>query len=242
MNDNDPLKTLKLPELHKVEIKCIDKDKIPQVKVPAITKETQVEWAKDLILRVINATVFFTDESEYEQMKLRKAAIEKMPDDEILEMAEKVGNAIHDLNESKRKEEDVSFGMAATLSKTSEGENGELVVESLTPKSFNLIAQPLAPKIKERLCGELGIGEIPDDIAVQVRLCKTWLESKSFFEKQVNEMSDWEVLTLTTSCLTSPDDAVDTYHNLVTSKDVEKATEAYETMTNNFNTVFGKQE
>ena len=240
--NNNPFETLKFPELHKNKIECIDKDKIPQEKVPAITKKEQVEWAKDLILRVMNATVFFADESEYEQMKLRKAAINKMSDDEILEMAEKVGDAIHKLNVSKRKEGDVSFGMAATLSKTSKGENGELVVESLTPKSFNLIAQPLAPAIKERLCGELGIGEIPDDIAVQVRLCKTWLESKSFFEKPTSEMTDWEVLMLTTSSLTSPDDAAETYHNLITSKDVEEASKDYETTVNNFDTVFGKQE
>lgn len=240
--NNNPFETLKFPELHKNKIECIDKDKIPQKKVPAITKKEQVEWAKDLILRVMNATVFFADESEYEQMKLRKAAINKMSDDEILEMAEKVGDAIHKLNESKRKEGDVSFGMAATLSKTSKGENGELVVKSLTPKSFNLIAQPLAPAIKERLCGELGIGEIPDDIAVQVRLCKTWLESKSFFEKPTSEMTDWEVLMLTTSSLTSPDDAAEKYHNLITSKDVEEASKDYETMLNNFNTVFGKQD
>lgn len=241
MNNNNPFETLNIPELHKNKIVCIDKDKILQEKIPAITKEKQVEWAKDLILRVIDATVFFTDESEYEQMKLRKAAIDKMSDDDILEMAEKIGDAIHKLNESKRKEGDVSFGMAATLSKVRE-ENGELVVESLTPKSFNLIAQPLDSVIKERLCGELGIGEIPDDIAVQVRLCKTWLESKSFFEKPTNEMTDWEVLMLTTCSLTSPDDAVETYHNLITSKDVEEASKDYETMLNNFNTVFGKQE
>lgn len=242
MNNNNPFETLKFPELHKNKIECIDKDKIPQEKVPDITKEKQVEWAKDLILRVIDATVFFTDESEYEQMKLRKAAIDKMTDDEILEMAEKIGDTIHKLNESKRKEGDVSFGMAATLSKTSKGENGELVVESLIPKNFNLIAQPLAPKIKERLCGELGIGEIPDDIAVQVRLCKTWLESKSFFEKPTNEMTDWEVLMLTTSALTSPDDAAEKYHSLITSKDVEEATKDYVTATTNFDTVFSKPE
>lgn len=240
--NNNPFETLKFPELHKNKIECIDRDKIPQEKAPTITKEKQVEWAKDLILRVIDATVFFTDESEYEQMKLRKATIDKMSDDEILEMADKIGDAIHNLNESKRKEGDVSFGMAATLSKTSKGENGELVVESLTPKSFNLIAQPLAPVIKERLCAELGIGEIPDDIAVQVRLCKTWLESKSFFEKPTNEMTDWEVLMLTTSSLTSPDDAAETYHNLITDKDVEEASKAYETTLNNFNAIFGKQD
>lgn len=242
MNNNNPFETLKFPELHKNKIEYIDKDKIPQEKVPTITKKKQVEWAKDLILRVINATVFFTDESEYEQMKLRKAAINKMTDDEILEMAEKIGDTIHKLNENKRKEGDISFGMAATLSKTSKGENGELVVESLTPKSFSLIAQPLAPVIKERLCGELGIGEIPDDIAVQVRLCKTWLESKSFFEKPTNEMTDWEVLMLSTSALTSPDDAAEKYHNLITSKDVEEATKDYDTATTNFDTVFGKPE
>lgn len=240
--NNNPFESLKFPELHKNKIECIDKDKIPQEKIPDITKEKQVEWAKDLILRVIDATVFFTDESEYEQMKLRKAAIDKMSDDEILEMAGKIGDTIHKLNESKRKEGDVSFGMAATLSKTSKGENGELVIESLTPKSFNLIAQPLAPKIKERLCGELGIGEIPDDIAVQVRLCKTWLESKSFFEKPTNEMTDWEVLMLTTSALTSPDDAAEKYHNLITSKDVEEASKDYETTVNNFDTTFSKPE
>ena len=242
MNNNNPFESLKFPELHKIKIEYIDRDKIPQEKIPAITKEKQVEWAKDLILRVIDATVFFTDESEYEQMKLRKAAINKMSDDEILEMAGKIGDTIHKLNEHKRKEGDVSFGMAATLSKTSKGENGELVIESLTPKSFDLIAQPLAPKIKERLCGELGIGEIPDDIAVQVRLCKTWLESKSFFEKPTNEMTDWEVLMLTTSALTSPDDAAEKYHSLITSKDVEEASKAYETSLNIFNATFGKQD
>lgn len=242
MNSNNSFETLKFPELHKNKIECIDRDKIPQEKAPTITKEKQVELAKDLILRVIDATVFFTDESEYEQMKLRKAAIDKMSDDEILEMAEKVGDAIHKLNEYKRKEGDVSFGMAATLSKTSKGENGELIVESLTLKSFNLIAQPLAPVIKERLCAELGIGEIPDDIAVQVRLCKTWLESKSFFEKPTNEMTDWEVLMLTTSSLTSPDDAAEIYHSLITSKDVEEASKAYERSFNIFNATFSKQD
>lgn len=239
--NNNPFENLKFPELHKNKIECIDKDKIPQEKV-TISKEQEVEWAKDLIFRVIDSTIFFTDESEYEQMKLRKAAIDKMTDDDILDLAKKMGDVIHKRNESKRKEGDVSFGLAATLSKTSKGENGELVVESLTPKSFNLIAQPLAPKIKERLCGELGIGEIPDDIAVQVRLCKTWLESKSFFAKPSNAISDWEVLTLTTSALTCPDDAAEKYHSLITNKDVEEATEAYETTSNNFNTVFGKPE
>ena len=240
--NNNPFENLKIPELHKNKIECIDKDKIPQEKIPAITKEKQVEWAKDLILRVMDATIFFTDESEYEQMKLRKAAIDKMSDDDILDLAKKMGDAIHKLNESKRKEGDVSFGLAAPLSKTSKGENGELVVEQLTPKSFNLIAQPLDPVIKERLCGELGIGEIPDDIAVQVRLCKTWLESKSFFEKPTNEMTDWEVLMLTTCSLTSPYDAAETYHNLITSKDAQEASKAYETTSDNFNAVFGKQE
>ena len=127
--NNNPFENLKIPELHKNKIECIDKDKIPQEKIPAITKEKQVEWAKDLILRVMDATIFFTDESEYEQMKLRKAAIDKMSDDDILDLAKKMGDAIHKLNESKRKEGDVSFGLAATLSKTSKGENGELVVE-----------------------------------------------------------------------------------------------------------------
>ena len=243
MNDNNPFETLKFPELHKNKIECIDKDKIPQEKIPAITKKKQVEWAKDLILNVMNATIFFDNElNAHNQMMLRKVTLDRMSDDDILDLAKKMGDAIHELNESKRKEGDVSFGLAATLSKTSKGENGELVVESLTPKSFSLIAQPLAPEIKERLCGELGIGEIPDDIAVQVRLCKTWLESKSFFAKPSNEMTDWEVLMLTTSCLTSPDDAAETYRNLVTCKDVEEATEAYETTSDNFNTIFGKQE
>ena len=55
-------------------------------------------------------------------------------------------------------------------------------------------------------------------------------------------MTDWEVLMLTTCSLTSPDDAAKTYHNLITSKDVEEASKDYETTSDNFNAVFGKQE
>jgi len=55
-------------------------------------------------------------------------------------------------------------------------------------------------------------------------------------------MTDWEVLMLTTSSLTSPDDAAEKYHNLITDKNVEEASKAYETSLNIFNATFGKQD
>lgn len=55
-------------------------------------------------------------------------------------------------------------------------------------------------------------------------------------------MTDWEVLMLTTSALTSPDDAAEKYHSLITSKDVEEASKDYETTVNNFDITFSKPE
>ena len=89
-------------------------------------------------------------------------------------------------------------------------------------------------KIKERLSEELGIGEIPDDLDTQVHLCRTWLKSKDFFQLPVEEMYDWQVILLTTSALSCVD--------VITTKDVDEASKDYETMLNNFNSVFGKPE
>lgn len=260
MNDNNPFETLKFPELHKNKIECIDKDKIPQEKAQW-TKEDGVELSRSLLKSLTTPCLIEEgDNKDYTEW------VNKLTDDEAIQLACKIADAIlgtikikketlalipevtlEQLDKTVKGEKNdppeiaVSFGISGdiALEKDNDGNN---TIKSIKPKSFSLIAQPLAPKIKERLCGELGIGEIPDDIDVQVRLCRTWLESKSFFAKPSNEMTDWEVLMLTTSALTSPDDAAEKYHNLITNKDVEEATEAYETTSDNFNTVFGKPE
>lgn len=87
------------------------------------------------------------------------------------------------------------------------------------------------------------VNKLTDDEAIEIasKISK-WLERLSYFEEPVNAMPDWRVLLLTTSALTTPDDAAEEYHNLITSitaKDVEEASKDYETMTNNFNAIFG---
>lgn len=264
MNNNNPFKTLKFPvlhkkfpELHKNKIEYIDRDKIPRVKAQW-SKEDIAELGRSLLESFITpCLVEEGDNTNYTEL------VSKLTDDEAIEIVSKIANAM--LGTIDVKKENLALNPEVTLDKMVKGEkddsleiavsfgisgdialekdnDGNNIIKSIKPKSFNLIAQPLAPKIKERLCGELGIGEIPDDIAVQVRLCKTWLESKSFFEKPTNEMTDWEVLMLTTSALTCPDDAAEKYHILITSKDVEEATKDYDTTTTNFDTVFGKPE
>ena len=260
MNNNNPFETLKFPELHKNKIECIDKDKIPQEKAEW-TKEDSVELSRSLLKGLTTpCLVEEGDNKDYTEW------VNKLTDDEAIEIASKIANAMLSTIEMRKEnltlipevtleqldkmakgekndspEIAVSFGISGNIAfeKDNDGNN---VITYIKPKSFSLTAQPLAPVIKERLCGELGIGEIPDDIAVQVRLCKTWLESKSFFEKPTNEMTDWEVLMLTTSALTSPDDAAEKYNNFITTKNVEEASKDYETTVNNFNTIFGKQD
>lgn len=240
--NNNPLDSIKLPELHKVTIPSIDKDKIPQEKV-TISKEQEVEWAKDLILRATNNT-YLLEEGEKDPSIEMKEKLDKMSDDEVLEMAVKVGECIHKMVQRK-KEEEATFSMKAKAELHEE--DGEIVANPTKVISFSPVdinAELLSPIIKERLSAELGIGEIPDDLETQVHLCRTWLKSKNFFELPVEEMYDWQVILLTTSALTCPDDKLEMYYNLasMTTKDVEEASKDYETMLNNFNTIFGKPE
>ena len=242
MNNNNPFDSIKLPELHKLTIPSIDidKDKIPQEKV-TISKEQEVEWAKDLILRATNNT-YLLEEGEKDPSIEMKEKLDKMTDDEVLEIAEKVGEHIHKMVQ-RRKEEEATFSMKAETELHEE--DGETIVNPTKVISFSPVdidAKLLPPIIKERLSAELGIGEIPDDLETQVHLCKTWLRSKEFFALPVERMYDWQVILLTTSALSCPDDKLEMYHNLasMTTKDVEEASKDYETMLNNFNTVFGK--
>lgn len=239
--NNNPFDSLKLPELHKVTIPSIDKDKIPQEKV-TISKEQEVEWAKDLILRATNNT-YLLEEGEKDPSIEMKENLDKMSDDEVLEMAVKVGECIHKMVQRK-KEEEATFSMKAKAEPHEE--DGEIVANPTKVISFSPVdinAELLSPIIKERLSAELGIGEIPDDLETQVHLCRTWLKSKNFFELPVEGMYDWQVILLTTSALTCPDE-LEMYYNLasMTTKDVEEASKDYETMLNNFNTIFGKPE
>ncbi len=239
--NNNPFENLKIPELHKNKM-CIDKDKIPQEKV-TISKEQEVEWAKDLILRATNNT-YLLEEGEKDPSIEMKEKLDKMSDDEVLEMAGKVGECIHKMVQRK-KEEEATFSMKAKAELHEE--DGEIVANPIKVISFSPVdinAELLSPIIKERLSAELGIGEIPDDLETQVHLCRTWLKSKNFFELPVEEMYDWQVILLTTSALTCPDDKLEMYYNLasMTTKDVEEASKDYETMLNNFNNVFGKQD
>ena len=231
--NNNPLDSIKLPELHKLTIPSIDidKDKIPQEKV-IISKEQEVEWAKDLILRATNNT-YLLEEGEKDPSIEMKEKLDKMSDDEILEMAGKVGEHIHKMVQ-RRKEKEI-FSMKAETELREE--DGETIVNPTKVISFSPVdidAKLLPPIIKERLCRELGIGEMPDDLETQVHMCKTWLKSKDFFQLPVEEMYDWQVILLTTSALSSID--------VITTKDVEEASKDYETMLNNFNSVFGKPE
>lgn len=230
--NNNPFDSLKLPELHKVTIPSIDKDKIPQEKV-TISKEQEVEWAKDLILGATNNT-YLLEEGEKDPSIEMKEKLDKMTDDEVLEMAGKVGGHIHKMVQRK-KEGETTFSMKAETELHEE--DGEIVVNPTKVISFSPVdidAKLLSPIIKERLCSELGIGEMPDDLETQVHMCKTWLKSKDFFQLPVEEMYDWQVILLTTSALSRID--------IITSKDVEEASKDYETMLNNFNSVFGKPE
>lgn len=229
--NNNPFDSLKLPELHKVTIPSIDKDKIPQEKV-TISKEQEVEWAKDLILRATNNT-YLLEEGEKDPSIETKEKLDKMSDDEILEMAGKVGEHIHKMVQ-RRKEKEADFSMKAETELREE--DGETIVNPTKVISFSPVdidAKLLSPIIKERLCRELGIGEMPDDLETQVHMCKTWLKSKDFFQLPVEEMYDWQVILLTTSALSCVD--------VITTKDVEEASKDYETMLNNFK-VFGKPE
>lgn len=228
--NNNPFDSLKLPELHKVTIPSIDKDKIPQEKV-TISKEQEVEWAKDLILRATNNT-YLLEEGEKDPSIEMKEKLDKMSDDEVLEMAGKVGEHIHKMVQRRKDEEAFSMKAETELHE----ENGEVIVNPTKVISFSPVdidAKLLSPIIKERLCSELGIGEMPDDLETQVHMCKTWLKTKDFFQLPVEEMYDWQVILLTTSALSRID--------LITSKDVEEASKDYETMLNNFK-VFGKPE
>lgn len=201
MNNNNPFESLKFPELHKNKIEYIYRDKIPRVKAQW-TKEDTAELSRSLLESLTTpCLVEEGDDKDYTEW------VSKLTDDEAIDIASKIANAmlgtvkikkenlalipevtLEQLDKMAKGEKNdspeiaVSFGISGdiALEKDNDGNN---IIKSIKPKSFSLIAQPLAPKIKERLCGELGIGEIPDDIAVQVRLCKTWLESKSFFEK-----------------------------------------------------------
>ena len=244
--NNNPFDSIKLPELHKLTIPSIDidKDKISQEKV-TISKEQEVEWAKDLILRATNNT-YLLEEGEKDPSIEMKEKLDKMTDDEVLEIAGKVGEGIHKmLQRKKEKEGEATFSMKAETELHEE--DGETIVNPTKVISFSPVdidAKLLSPIIKERLSAELGIGEIPDDLETQVHMCKTWLRSKEFFALPVERMYDWQVILLTTSALSCPDDKLEMYHNLasMTTKDVEEASKDYETMLNNFNTVFGKPE
>lgn len=259
--NNNPFENLKIPELHKNKMGLsIDKDKIPQEKAQW-TKKDSVDLSRSLLKSL--TTPYLVEEGDNKDYT---EWVNKLTDDEAIEIASKISNAMLATIEMKKetlsfipevtleqldkmvKEEKndqpeivESFGVAGDIT-IGKDDNGNNVVESIDPKSFDLQAKLLDPKIKERLSEELGIGEIPDDLETQVHLCRTWLERLSYFEEPVNAMPDWRVLLLTTSALTTPDDAAEKYHNLITSitaKDVEEASKDYETMTNNFNAVFG---
>lgn len=230
--NNNPFDSLKLPELHKVTIPSIDKDKIPQEKV-TISKEQEVEWAKDLILRATNNT-YLLEEGEKDPSIEMKEKLDKMSDDEVLEMAGKVGEHIHKMVQRRKEKETFSMKAETELHE----ENGEVIVSPTKVISFSPVdidAKLLPPIIKERLCSELGIGEMPDDLETQVHMCKTWLKTKDFFQLPVEEMYDWQVILLTTLALSCID------YNDLTRNDVEEASKDYETMLNNFK-VFGKPE
>ena len=264
MINNNPFETLNIPELHKNKIVCIDKDKIPQEKAQW-TKEDSVKASRSLLKGLTTPCLIKEgDNKDYAEW------VNKLTDDEAIEIASKIANAILATIEMKKEtlalipevtleqldkmvkgEKDnppeiaVSFGISGDIALEKDN-NENYIIKSIKPKSFNLdsnfIAQPLNPIIKERLSEELGIGEIPDDLETQVHLCRTWLKSKDFFALPVEGMYDWQVILLTSSALSCPDDTDETYHNLITSKDVEEATEAYETTSDNFNTVFNKPE
>ena len=209
--NNNPFDSIKLPELHKLTIPSIDKDKIPQEKV-TISKEQEVEWAKDLILRATNNT-YLLEEGEKDPSIEMKEKLDKMTDDEVLEIAGKVGECIHKIVQRKKeKEGEATFSMKAETELHEE--DGETIVNPTKVISFSPVdidAKLLSPIIKERLSRELGIGEIPDDLETQVHMCKTWLRSKEFFALPVERMYDWQVILLTTSALSCPDDKLDTY-------------------------------
>lgn len=241
---------------------CIDKDKIPQEKAQW-TKKDSVELSRSLLKRLTTSYLIEEgDNKDYTEW------VNKLTDDEAIEIASKIANAmlgtvkikketlalipevtLEQLNKMVKGEKNEppeiveSFGVSGDIT-LGKDDNGNNVVESIKPKSFDLQAKLLSPKIKERLSEELGIGEIPDDLETQVHLCRTWLKSKNFFELPVEDMYDWQVILLTTSSLTCPDDKLEMYYNLasMTTKDVEEASKDYETMLNNFNTVFGKQD
>lgn len=209
--NNNPFDSIKLPELHKLTIPSIDidKDKISQEKV-TISKEQEVEWAKDLILRATNNT-YLLEEGEKDPSIEMKEKLDKMTDDEVLEIAEKVGESIHKMVQRK-KEGEATFSMKAETELHEE--DGETIVNPTKVISFSPVdidAKLLSPIIKERLCRELGIGEMPDDLETQVHMCKTWLRSKEFFALPVERMYDWQVILLATSALSCPDDKLNTY-------------------------------
>lgn len=233
MNNDNPFDSIKLPKLHKLTIPSIDidKDKIPQEKV-TISKEQEVEWAKDLILRATNNT-YLLEEGEKDPSIEMKEKLDKMTDDEVLEMAGKVGEHFHKTLQRRKERETFSMKLKTELHE----KDVETIVNPTKVISFSPVdidAKLLPPIIKERLCRELGIGEMPDDLETQVHMCKTWLKSKDFFQLPVEEMYDWQVILLTTSALSCVD--------VITTKDVEEASKDYETMLNNFNSVFSKPE
>lgn len=235
MNNNNPFESLKFPELRKNKIECIDKDKIPQEKAQW-TKEDTVELSRSFLKGLTTPCLIEEgDNKDYTEW------VSKLTDDEAIEIAGKVGECLHEIIQGKK--EEIAFSMRAEAELHEE--NGEIVANPTKVVSFSPVdmdAKLLPPIIKERLCRELGIGEMPDDLETQVHMCKTWLKTKDFFQLPVEEMYDWQVILLTTSALTCPDDAAEKYHNLITGKDVEEASKDYETTLNNFNTVFGKPE
>lgn len=253
MNNDNPFKTLKFPELHKLTIPSIDidKDKIPQEKAQW-TKEDTAELSRSLLESLTTpCLVEEGDNKDYTEW------VNKLTDDEAIDIASKIANTMLCTKELKKEnlalipevtldqldkmskgekneppEIVESFGVAGDIT-LGKDDNGNNVVESINPKSFSPLPKLLSSKIKERLCSELGIGEMPDDLETQVHMCKTWLKTKDFFQLPVEEMYDWQVILLTTSALSRID--------LITSKDVEEASKDYETMLNNFK-VFGKPE
>lgn len=230
---NNPFGNLEFPKLHKNEVKCIDKESIPQEKA-TWTREDDVKMARDTLKRL--AKPFFAD---------GKAAlnidVDKLTDDQCIDM-------VKQLSDSLRASRGVSMSMRANVSKDADGNT------VLKPVQFSVFAvKPLPEHIRIRLEEVTRTQIPPDDPCIQAAIARNWLRQTNTFE-DVDSMTDETILMKTTCCLTDFNsysevgmtiatvDESDKNGMELSKETVEEATKDWETRNKNLSIITDKEE